>query len=80
MLWHRLAAAAALIRPLAWELPYATSAPLKRPKEKRKKERKKEIKDKMEKYKIIQLKPEKAEYKWSTGRRIVKKQNKCVTK
>ena len=37
-LWHRLTAAAA-IRPLAWELPYATSAALK--KQKKKKERKK---------------------------------------
>ena len=32
-LWHRLTAAA-LIRYLAWELPYATGAALKRKKEK----------------------------------------------
>ena len=37
-LWHRLAAAA-LIRPLAWELPYATDVGLKK-KKKRKKKRK----------------------------------------
>ena len=30
-LWRRLAAAA-LVRPLAWELPYATGAALKRQK------------------------------------------------
>ena len=35
-LWYRLAAAA-LIRPLAWELPYATGAALKRPKKGKKK-------------------------------------------
>ena len=34
-LWHRLAAAA-LIRPLAWEPPYALGAALKRPKKKKK--------------------------------------------
>ena len=33
-LWHRLAAAA-LIQPLAWELPYATGVALKRKKEKK---------------------------------------------
>ena len=33
-LWHRLAAAA-LIRPLAWELPYATGVALKKKKEKK---------------------------------------------
>ena len=33
-LWHRLAAAA-LIRPLAWEPPYALGAALKRPKKKK---------------------------------------------
>ena len=46
MLWLGCRPAAmALIRPLAWELPYAKSAALKRPKkEKRKKEKKKERK------------------------------------
>ena len=39
-LWHRLAATA-LIRPLAWEPPYATGLALKSPK-KRKKEKKRE--------------------------------------
>ena len=42
-MWHRLAASA-LIRPLAWEPPYATGAALKRQnnyKKKKKKERKK---------------------------------------
>ena len=34
--WHRLAATA-LIRPLAWEPPYAKSAALKRQKKKKKK-------------------------------------------
>ena len=33
LLWRRLAAAA-LIRPLAWELPYAMGVALKRPKKK----------------------------------------------
>ena len=36
MLWCRLAAVA-LIRPLAWEPPYATGAALKRQKQKKKK-------------------------------------------
>ena len=36
-LWRRLAAVA-LIRPLAWEPPYATGAVLKRPKKKKKAE------------------------------------------
>ena len=35
-LWHRLAAVA-LIRPLAWEPPYATGATLKKKKEKKEK-------------------------------------------
>ena len=35
-LWCRLAAVA-LIRPLAWEPPYATGVALKRPKKKKKK-------------------------------------------
>ena len=35
-LWHRLAATAP-IQPLAWELPHATGAALKRRKEKKKK-------------------------------------------
>ena len=35
-LWHRLAAAAP-IRPLAWELPYATGAALKKKEKKEKK-------------------------------------------
>ena len=34
-LWHRLAAVA-MIRPLAWEPPYAASAALKRQKKKKK--------------------------------------------
>ena len=38
-LWCR-PAAMALIRPLAWEIPYAASAALKRPKKKKKKRRK----------------------------------------
>ena len=37
-LWYRLAAAA-LIQPLASELPYATGIVLKRPKKKKKRER-----------------------------------------
>ena len=36
-------AAVAPIQPLAWELPYAPSVALKRPKKKKKKERKKKI-------------------------------------
>jgi len=36
-LWHRLAAAA-LIRPLAWELPYATGAAVKKIKKRKRKE------------------------------------------
>ena len=40
-LWRR-PAAVALIRPLAWEFPYAVGVALKRPKKERKKERKKE--------------------------------------
>ena len=39
-LWHRLAAAA-VIHPLAWELPYAAGAALK--KKKRKKEKRKNL-------------------------------------
>jgi len=39
-LWHRLAAVA-LIRPLAWELPYAAGAALKKKKKKKKKEKRK---------------------------------------
>ena len=35
LLWHR-PAAVALIRPLAWEPPYAEGATLKRPKKKKK--------------------------------------------
>ena len=42
-LWCRLAVAAP-IRPLAWKLPYATGAALKRPKKKKKKERERERK------------------------------------
>ena len=38
LLWHRLEATA-LIRPLAWELPYAPDAALKRQKKKKKSER-----------------------------------------
>jgi len=38
-LWHR-PAAAALIQSLAWELPYALGAALKRKRKKKKKERK----------------------------------------
>ena len=40
-MWCRLAAAAP-IRPLAWKLPYATYAALKKEKKEKKKERKKE--------------------------------------
>ena len=36
LLWRR-PAATALVRPLAWELPYAVAAALKRPKKKKKK-------------------------------------------
>ena len=39
-LWHRLAAAA-LIQPLAWELPYASGATLKRPPPKKEEKNKK---------------------------------------
>ena len=42
-LWRRLEATA-LIRPLAWELPYAVGAALKRQKTKDKKKKKKEKK------------------------------------
>ena len=38
-LWHRPSAAAA-IQPLAWELPYAAGAALKRQKQKQRKENK----------------------------------------
>ena len=38
-LWGR-PAAVVLIRPLAWELPYAMAAALKRPKKKKKKKKK----------------------------------------
>ena len=38
-LWHR-PAAVALIRPLAWELPYAVGAALKKKKKKKRKEKK----------------------------------------
>ena len=41
-LWHRLAATV-LIRPLAWEPPYAMGAALEKPKKKRKKERKRKV-------------------------------------
>jgi len=41
-LWHRLLAAA-LIQPLAWELPYASDAALKRQKTKDKKKKKKKF-------------------------------------
>ena len=41
-LWRRLAVTA-LIRPLAWEPPYATGAAPKRQKDKKKKKKKKEI-------------------------------------
>ena len=47
-LWCRLAAgcsSAALIRPLAWELTYATGAVLKRQKKKKKKKTKKKKKN-----------------------------------
>ena len=37
--WHRLVAKAP-IRPLAWELPYATEAALEKTKEKKKKDNK----------------------------------------
>ena len=39
-LWHR-PVATALIRPLAWEAPYAAGAALKRPKKKKKKKNQK---------------------------------------
>ena len=41
LLWRRLAAVAP-IRPLAWELPYATGTALKKKKKKREREREKE--------------------------------------
>ena len=41
-LWYRLGAIAP-IRPLAWELPYATGAALKRQEKKKKREREREI-------------------------------------
>ena len=44
-LWCR-PAGTALIRPLAWKLPYAKGAVLKRPKKKKKKKKKKKIKTK----------------------------------
>ena len=44
LLWCRLIATA-LIRPLAWELPYAVGVALKRKKKKRGRERKKEGKE-----------------------------------
>ena len=37
--WHRLVAAAALIRPLAWELPYAAAVAFKKKERKKKKKR-----------------------------------------
>ena len=40
-LWHRLAAAA-LIRPLAWEPPHAVDAALKRQKDKKRRRKEKE--------------------------------------
>ena len=43
LLWGRLAAAAP-IQPLAWELPHAASAALKRQKKKKKKEKRKDTK------------------------------------
>ena len=43
-LWHR-PAATALIRPLAWELPYASGAALKRQKTKKKKKKKGKIRN-----------------------------------
>ena len=42
-LWYR-SAAVALIRPLAWELPYAEGVAIKRKKKEKEKERKKERK------------------------------------
>ena len=39
LLWHRLVAAAQIL-PLAWELPYALGAALKRKKEKKKRKKK----------------------------------------
>jgi len=45
-LWCRLAAAA-LIGPLAWELPYAAGAALKKKKKKKRKERKKKKKERI---------------------------------
>ena len=40
-LWHCLAAAATLIRPLTWELPYATGVALKKKKNLQKQKQKK---------------------------------------
>jgi len=52
-LWlRRRPAAAALIRPLAWEPPYATGVALKNKQTKNKKKRKKEKKEK-EKSKLV---------------------------
>ena len=44
LLWHR-PAATALIRPLAWEPPYAVGVALRKTKKKKKKERKKKEKE-----------------------------------
>ena len=52
LLWHRLLAAA-LIQPLAWELPYASDAALKRQKTKDKKKKKKKIPSHFVKCKVL---------------------------
>ena len=66
-LWYR-PAAAALIQPLAWELPYSAGATLKSKKEKKGKEKKKEKKTSLSNYgrKILQNKNQWERHKlWS---------------
>ena len=52
-LWHR-PGATALIGPLAWEVPYAAGAALRRQKTKKKKKKKKRKKEKRKRKKIAE--------------------------
>ena len=64
-LWGR-PAAGALIRPLAWELPYAVDAALKRERKKKKKVKKKKEKNSRDSVKIQEQLLEMA-LQWSNG-------------
>ena len=64
LLWHRhRLATIAPIRPLAWELPCAVSAALKRQKDERKKKSKKQLLSFKKVYNTVYIKESKCKYR-----------------